>query len=30
MFLDTLGNIFEGHQHYFAGLAIEDQWETAF
>jgi len=27
LFLDTLRNIFEGHQHYFAGLAIEDQWD---
>lgn len=27
LFLDTLRNIFEGNQHYFAGLAIENQWD---
>lgn len=29
LFLDTLRNIFEGNKHYFAGLAIEDQWDWA-
>ncbi|MGC9386390.1 MAG: AAA family ATPase [Hydrogenovibrio sp.] len=27
LFLDTLRNIFEGHKHFFAGLAIENQWD---
>ncbi|WP_093447885.1 ATP-binding protein [Thiomicrospira sp. ALE5] len=27
LFLDTLRNIFEGNKHFFAGLAIENQWD---
>ena len=30
LFLDTLRNIFEGKKHFFAGLAIEEQWDWEF